>query len=127
MSMNIRVETSFGNNVNNSNWMKRGRKLETVWKSDSDVKVVQEYGKKMQEQAKADAPYKTGNLRDNAIKLEMTKTGFLFYVDDNIAPYGKWLERGAGRLKRPRPFYWPAVDRNKTGLLEALRKHYTTL
>ncbi len=34
------------------------------------------------------APYKTGNLRFNAIKLEMTDANTcVLYVDENIAPY----------------------------------------
>lgn len=37
------------------------------------------------------APYKTGNLRYNAIKLEMTDNNTArLYVDENIAPYMKY-------------------------------------
>ena len=43
-----------------------------------------------QEILKAAAPYKTGNLRYNAIKLEIVGNTCRLYVDEEIAPYMKY-------------------------------------
>lgn len=125
MSFQVRIETSYGGNINNSNCMKRGKKLETIWKSNSDVKLIQEWGQKIQSQAKRDVPVRTGNLRDS-IMLENTSTGFRFWVDQAKAPYGKYIERGTSRMN-PQPFFYSSIDRNKQGLIEALKKHYKGL
>lgn len=48
------------------------------------------------------APYKTGNLRYNAIKLEiMTTNEVKLYVDENIAPYMKYTNEPWKRGKNP--------------------------
>lgn len=39
---------------------------------------------------RARAPYKTGNLRNNAIKIEFVDNVCRLYVDEKIAPYMKY-------------------------------------
>lgn len=38
-------------------------------------------------------PYKTGNLRYRGVKKTRYRDGPGVYIDDNIAPYGKWIDR----------------------------------
>lgn len=103
--------------------MKKAKKLETVWKTGEDVKIAQEWGKKMYEYSKSIVAVRTGNLRDKGIKLENTDTGFRFYVDEQIAPYGKYLETGTKRMRR-QSFYFPSIDKHTPGMITALKEYY---
>lgn len=48
-------------------------------------------GEEALEMLRSRAPYKTGNLRDNAIKIEWkNENNFELYVDEQIAPYMKY-------------------------------------
>lgn len=122
-AFDLKIETSYGNNINNSNWMKKGKQLEVIYESNSDVKVAQEWGEKMFDYSRSIVAVRTGNLRDRGIKLEKTSTGFKFWVDDEIAPYGKWLERGTRKM-RAQSFYFPSVDKHTEPMIEALKNYY---
>lgn len=59
-------------------------------------------------QSKLLSPYKTGNLRNNAIKI--VKSGFdndeyKIYVDLSKAPYAKWLD-DKPKIQREHPEGW---------------------
>lgn len=51
------------------------------------------------------SPYKTGNLRENAIKILKTPTGYKIYVDMDIAPYAQWLDQYP-KTQREHPIGW---------------------
>jgi HK97 gp10 family phage protein len=107
----------------NSNFVKTAKNIEEIIKSKSAVKIAQKGGKAMLEDAKSNVPVRSGNLRDNGIKLQETETGFIFYIDTNAAPYGPLVETGTRKM-RAQPYYWPAVDRNRDKILSALIAHY---
>ena len=107
----------------NSNFVKTAKNIEEIIKSKSAIKVAQKGGKAMEQDAKSNVPVRSGNLRDNGIKLEETATGFVFYIDTNAAPYGPLVERGTRKM-RAQPYYWPAVDKHKDKIIAALAAHY---
>ena len=61
-------------------------------------------------QSKQLSPYKTGNLRNNAIKIVKTsgfdsEFGFKIYVDLSKAPYAQWLD-DKPKVQREHPEGW---------------------
>jgi HK97 gp10 family phage protein len=107
----------------NSNFVKTAKNIEEIIKSKSAVKIAQKGGKAMLEDAKSNVPVRSGNLRDNGIKLEETETGFIFYIDTNAAPYGPLVERGTHKMEA-QPYYWPSVDKVKEKMIAGLIAHY---
>lgn len=51
------------------------------------------------------SPYKTGNLRNNAIQIIKVPTGYKIYVDLDTAPYAQWLD-GKPKIIREHPEGW---------------------
>lgn len=51
------------------------------------------------------SPYKTGNLRNNAIQILKTPTGYKIYVDLDVAPYAQWLDQFP-KVQREHPGGW---------------------
>ncbi len=78
--------------------------------------LTSEYAKKTREEARKRAPYDTGNLyhsiKYRTIKDQYTKkaTTFQVYVDEDKAPYGKYVEYGT-QYAPARPFLTPAFRR----------------
>lgn len=106
-----------------SKFVKSAERIDEVVKSKSGIKEAQKGGKVMLDDSRSIVPVRSGNLRDNGLKLEMTETGFVFYVDTNAAPYGPLVETGTRKMEA-QPYYWPSVDRNKEKILAALVAHY---
>lgn len=113
-----------GVKVENSKFVRAAKDLDNIIKTKSAVKVAQDKGgMAMYNNARFLVPVRTGNLRENGIKLEKTENGFVFYVDENAAPYGKHVEKGTRRM-RAQPFFWPSVDANIDSMLQAVIQHY---
>ena len=53
-------------------------------------------------------PYDTGNLANNAFKLERTPTGYVIYLDPGLAPYIDDLDKSSYYTHG----YWNALCRN---------------
>lgn len=126
LSIRLVTESTFGNNINNSTFMKKARKIQQVMKSNDDLKIVEKEGTAMLETARNLVPVRSGNLRDNGITLEQTSTGFRFYVNTQAAPYGPLVETGTHKM-RAQPYFWPAVDRHRERIVAALLKYYRSL
>ena len=51
------------------------------------------------------SPYKTGNLRNNAIQILKRPNGYKIYVDLSIAPYAQYLD-SKRKVQREHPGGW---------------------
>ena len=60
--------------------------------TDEFIDAFEEYLTALTHAHAMKSPYKTGNLRYNAIKVEKTENGFRVYVDLDKAEYAKWLD-----------------------------------
>lgn len=127
VGIKILVESTFGNNINNSKFVKTAKRIDKeVLRGTRDVEIGQKVGEAMLQDAKSTVHVLTGNLRDRGLQLEKTSNGFIFYVDESVAPYGPIEEFGTPR--RPgHPYFYPAVDRNKGKIVQELRKYYRSL
>lgn len=121
---NILITTvaSYGNNINNSNLMKKANQYAEIYRTNSDYIIVEHYIKKMYETARKLVPVRTGNLK-SAISMAKTGTGYVFYVDDGKASYGAYVEGGTRKMKA-RPYFVPAVDQHRDPLRKALINFY---
>lgn len=117
----IVVDSSFGNNVNNSKFVKTAKKLDKeVLRGTKDVDLAFEIGKQMYKEAFDTVHVLTRNLRDRALKLEKTKDGFVFFVDKSVAHYG-------GIEEFRHPYFYPAVDRNRNKIAKQLMDYYKNI
>jgi HK97 gp10 family phage protein len=106
-----------------SKFVKTAENIDQILKSKSAVKESHKYGREMLNNAKGIVPVRSGNLRDNGLKLEESDSGFVFYVDTNAAPYGPLVERGTHKMEA-QPYYWPSVDKVKEKMIAGLIAHY---
>ena len=118
----ITARTTFGNNVDNSKFVKRLMALDEVYKSDADIAIAMKYGKKMKDYAQKVVVKRTGNLM-RSIKVEQTDSGFRFFVSNSQAPYAGFIEKGTGRMP-PRPYFVPAIEQNRDPMRKALVAYY---
>ena len=118
----VTVQASYGNNINNSNLVKKINQYSEIYRSNSDYVIVEHYIKKMLDTAKKLVPVRSGNLK-SAISMRKTGTGFIFYVDNNKADYAAYVEGGTRKMKA-RPYFVPAVDQNRDPLRKALINFY---
>lgn len=102
--------------------MKKTNHYKEIYRTNSDHIIVEHYIQKMQDWAQKTVVKRTGNLMRN-IKMQKTKTGWIFYVDGRNAGYGIYIEKGTSRM-RPRPFFLPAIQRFRDPLRKALINYY---
>lgn len=114
--------TSYGNNINNSNLVKKSNHYAEVFRTNSDYIIVEHYLKKMVDTAKRLVPVRTGNLQ-RSIMMQKTGTGYAFFVDSQKAPYGVYVEKGTG-TRQPKAFFLPAIMQHKDPLRKALVNYY---
>lgn len=118
----VTVQTSYGNNINNSNLVKKINQYSEIYRTNSDYVIVEHYIKKMVDTAKKLVPVRTGNLK-SAILMRKTGTGFIFYVDNSKADYAAYVEGGTRKM-RAQPYFVPAVDQHRDPLRKALINFY---
>lgn len=118
----IKPVTSYGNNINNSNLVKKTNHYTEVFRTNSDYIVVEHYIKKMLAVAKRLVPVRTGNLQ-RSIQMKQITNGYAFFVNHQQAPYGIYVEKGrTGRP--PKPYFVPAVEQHRDPLRKALVNYY---
>jgi hypothetical protein len=110
--------TSYGNNINNSNLMKKANHYNEIFRTNSDFVIVEHYIKKMLGTAKQLVPVRTGNLQ-RSIKMQETSSGFAFFVDNQQAPYGVYVEKRPGKA-----YFVPAIEQHRDPLRKALVAFY---
>lgn len=118
----VTVQTSYGNNINNSNLVKKINQYSEIYRTNSDYVIVEHYIKKMVDTAKKLVPVRTGNLK-SAILMKKTGTGYIFFVDNSKADYAAYVEGGTRKM-RAQPYFVPAVDQHRDPLRKALINFY---
>lgn len=68
-------------------------------------------------------PFDTGNLRNNAYKLEKTSSGYSLWIDPSIAPYVKYLVPEGSRTKKEY-LHWDDVC---TQIINAIIQKYSDI
>lgn len=117
-SISVKAIASYGTSIENSNLVKRGNIIKEVYRTNSDLIVLEHYVKKMVDYAQSTAPKRTGRLR-RSIKMEKTENGFRFFSDSKIADYGIYVEKGTRRHPAPQAFFVPAIMRNRDSMRKA--------
>lgn len=84
--------------------------------ADFEVELYKIFG-----QSKLLSPYKTGNLRNNALQIVKTQTGFKVTVDLDKAPYAQWLD-DKPKVQREHPDGW--FDEIALDIVNRIMKKY---
>lgn len=74
----------------------------------TEEEFLEEFEKELYDQfniSRTLSPYKTGNLRNNAIRIIKKPGGYKIYVDFEKAPYGEWLDTKP-KVQREHPMGW---------------------
>ena len=72
-------------------------------------------------QSKKLSPYKTGNLRNNAIQIIKIPKGFRVYVDLSVAPSAQWLDNYP-KVQNEHPEGW--FDEIATDIIKKIMEKY---
>lgn len=81
-----------------------------------------EFGEKLLNDIKANAPVRTGALRDGMKLRQVSGMAAVHVIVESEQPYWQWVEYGTSR-RAAHPFIAPAVQANLPELREVMKRH----